>query len=736
MKLMIVESPGKIKKLSAILGSSWKVVASVGHVRDLPINDIGIDQETFSPNYVLTERGADVVRKLKSEVKSADEVYLATDPDREGEAISWHLEQCLGLKNSKRITFNEIKESTVKKAISEVRKIDYKLVQAQEARRVLDRFVGYLVSPVLSAGLNGKFSAGRVQSPAVMLVVDREREIRDFKITNHFSVKLNFIHEKDEWFSEWQLKPEFVSDEQPYFMDKACAELVAATKRVIVISFNEAEKKRNPPPPFTTSTMQQAASVVLKMSPKDAMAVAQKLYEGGHISYHRTDNPNISPDDMPFIYEVAKSNGWEAVQKQRMFKAPEGAQAGHPAITPTHWEVDTAGDTSNERALYTLIRLRAISSQLVEARYSERVVILEALGVSLEDPYQEKTIRFEGRGRTLLSPGWLRATQEINLDNEDEAEANNPIPILNEGSQLRVESSEVLAKKTRPPARYTEATLVRQLEREGIGRPATYAAIMDNIITREYVAKDKKNFLSATAKGELLVDALIGGFDFMNLSFTKEAEAELDRIAEGKTKYQGVISSFHRTLVEQLGILKSAEHFKQLKTTDVVSVESGYSCPDCGKSMRRIKGAKGYFWGCSGYQEGCKRTLQDDNGKAVTESKPQRDSSEGLIYTCPSCKEGKLTRRSGKSGHFWGCNKYPNCKHTQPDDDGKPGQKSDLTTKQSATHTKPKTQLKASVGDKCPTCKKGKLIGRVFKENGKKYIGCDGYPNCRFFCWT
>lgn len=438
MKLMIVESPGKIKKLSAILGDDWKVVASFGHVRDLPLNEIGIEQGSFSPNYVLTERGAEVVKKLKSEARAADEIFLATDPDREGEAISWHLEQCLGLKNSNRITFNEIKESTVKKTISDVRKIDYKLVQAQEARRVLDRFVGYLVSPVLSAGLNGKFSAGRVQSPAVRLVVDREREIRKFKVTSHFSVRLGF-REAEAWSAEWQLKPDFVNDEQPYFMDGDCAKLVSSTRKVRVVSFAEAEKKRNPPAPFTTSTMQQAASVVLKMSPKDTMAVAQKLYEAGHISYHRTDNPNISPDDMPYIFEVAKANNWDAVEQQRMFKAPEGAQAGHPAITPTHWEVDTAGNTIEERALYTLIRLRALGSQLAEARYSERVVTLQAVGITLQDQYRDRLVTFEARGRTLIYAGWLKATQEqVDLDNDEEQEPNNPVPKLEEGQEIEV----------------------------------------------------------------------------------------------------------------------------------------------------------------------------------------------------------------------------------------------------------------------------------------------------------
>lgn len=733
MKLMIVESPGKIKKLSAILGDSWKVVASFGHVRDLPLNEIGIEQESFSPNYVLTERGADVVKKLRGEVKVADEVFLATDPDREGEAISWHLEQCLGLKNSNRITFNEIKESTVRRAISEVRKIDYKLVQAQEARRVLDRFVGYLVSPVLSAGLNGKFSAGRVQSPAVRLVVDREREIRKFKVTSHFSVRLGF-RATDAWQAEWQLKPDFVSDEQPYFMDGDCAKLVSSTRKVRVVSFAEAEKKRNPPAPFTTSTMQQAASVVLKMSPKDTMAVAQKLYEAGQISYHRTDNPNISPDDMSYIFEVAKANNWDAVEQQRMFKAPEGAQAGHPAITPTHWEVDTAGNTIEERALYTLIRLRALGSQLAEARYSERVVTLQAVGITLQDQYRDKLVTFEARGRTLIYAGWLKATQEqVDLDSDEEQEPNNPVPKLEEGQEIEVSEGEVLAKKTRPPTRFTEATLVRQLERDGVGRPSTYAAILDNIITREYVDKDKKNFLSATAKGELLVDALVGGFDFMNLSFTKEAETELDRIAEGGSRYVGVVSKFHETLMQQLGILKSAEHFKQLKSEN--ANQNTIDCPDCGKSMRRINGPKGFFWGCTGFQEGCKKTFQDEDGKPITEEKPKQQAMDGLSFTCPTCKEGKLLHRTGKNGFFWGCNKYPDCKHTQPDDDGKPGTKEELATKQSTTHTKQKDVVKGRIGDKCPSCEMGKLIGREFKESGKKYVGCDAYPKCKFFCW-
>ncbi|WP_199276052.1 type IA DNA topoisomerase, partial [Xylella fastidiosa] len=405
MKLMIIESPGKLEKLSTILGDGWKIAASVGHVRDLPQKEMGVAAPDFKPSYELTERGEGVVSKLKNLVKQADSVYLATDPDREGEAISWHLKQCLKLSNPLRVTFNEITTNAVKAALVAPRTIDVKQVAAQEARRVLDRLVGYMVSPELSRLTGKRLSAGRVQSPAVRLVVERERAIKAFKVTNHFGAMLFFADAKtsSEWSAEWLTKPKFVTEDNPYFMDMAFAAAVAEVKAVLVKSFDESEAKRSPPPPFTTSTMQQAASVALGIDPKAAMAAAQKLYEQGHITYHRTDNPNVSDESLGDIYAVSVKLGLDMAEKPRKFKAPAGAQVGHPAVTPTHWEVEEAGETSDQKALYKLIRLRAIACQLADARYAVRTVRLEAA-----QPVGGKDVEFEARGRTLIYQGWLK----------------------------------------------------------------------------------------------------------------------------------------------------------------------------------------------------------------------------------------------------------------------------------------------------------------------------------------
>lgn len=600
MKLMIIESPGKIEKLSSILGNGWKIAASVGHVRDLPQKEIGVDAPEFKPQYELTERGAGVVAKLKNMVKDAEAVYLATDPDREGESISWHLQQCLKLSKPLRVTFNEITANAVNAALSQPRVIDAKLVEAQEARRALDRLVGYMVSPALSNQTGERLSAGRVQSPAVRLVVERERQIRAFKVTNHFGAALFFAGAKTDWSAEWLTKPAFVTEDSPFFMDRGFAAAVAEVRTVIVKTFTESEAKRSPPPPFTTSTMQQAASVALGLDPKPAMEAAQKLYEQGHITYHRTDNPNVSDESLGDIYTVAAKLGLDVTGEPRKFKAPAGAQVGHPAITPTHWNVEEAGESSDQRALYKLIRLRAIACQLADARYAVRTVRLEAT-----QPVSGKAVEFEGKGRTLTYSGWLKliAGDQTDEDGDDCKEMTNPIPVCQPGDSMNAARSKLLEKKTQPPSRFTQASLVKKLESEGIGRPATYAAIMDNIVSRAYVKTEKK-YLVPTPTGDLIVDSLTGKFEFIDLSFTRDVEADLDRIALGKMSYKAVVSKVHDKLKQELSTLQ-------------VSVSPKHPCPKCGKPLvHRIKAGKGGydFWGCSGFKDGCRTSFNNKNG--------------------------------------------------------------------------------------------------------------------------
>ena len=657
MKLMIIESPGKIPKLKAILGDGWQIAASVGHVRDLPKKEMGIEPPDFKPKYEITERGVSVIAKLKALAKDADVVYLATDPDREGESISWHLQQCLRLQNPLRVTFNEITPTAVKTALNSPRTIDVKRVAAQEARRVLDRLVGYMVSPELSRQTGERLSAGRVQSPAVFLVVERERQIQNFKVTNHFGAQIFFAYAKNqgdsetEYSAEWLTKPNFATNDNPYFMDRAFATAVSEVKNAVVVSFEQTEAKRSPPAPFTTSTLQQAASVTLGLDPKSTMEAAQKLYEQGHITYHRTDNPNVSDDSLADIYAVAVKMGLDMAEKPRKFKAPEGAQEGHPAITPTHWEIEEAGETDEQRALYSMIRVRAIACQLADARYAVRTVRFESAVEKLAD----MTVEFEARGRTLVYSGWLKLLDGDQTDESKHEEPTNPIPDLIQGQRLTVAHGKLLEKRTQPPSRYTQASLIKKLESEGVGRPSTYESIMDNIISREYVKTQKKN-LVPTDIGFLVSDSLTGKFQFIELGYTRQVEQELDRIASGEAGYKATIQNVHANLTRDIVALN-------------LSVVPKHPCPSCGKPLHRMKGKEGYFWGCAAYPD-CKTTLPDDKGEPGQAKKQELSS-----FLCKKCNCPLIHKiKPGKSGYdFWGCSGFKDgCKQSYKNLNGKP----------------------------------------------------------------
>lgn len=592
-KLLILESPGKVKKVQEILGSGWKVAASVGHVRDLPVKEMGVAAPDFKPQYIPTDRGKEVLSRLAGFAKNAEAVYLATDPDREGEAIAWHLQDALKLKDARRVTYAEITEKAIKAALDAPRSIDMALVAAQEGRRILDRFCGYMVSGPLSNVAGEKLSAGRVQSPAVRLVVEREREIQDFRSTTHYGVELTFENVDnitDGWKAIWQVKP-WLESGQEYLLDKTLAEKAAALRSLEVLDCKESESRAAPPAPFTTSSLQQAASNALKFPPKQTMQLAQRLYEQGMITYMRTDSPNLSQDAVDAIRSFCEGQGWPLVEKPRIWKSKEGAQEAHEAIRPTHIEVDEAGETPDEKALYRLIRLRSLVSQLEDAVYTVRTL---QLGADLDG----KQALFEARGRTLLSQGWKILTTEdaATEDTEDSAEPENPVPGMKLGTISTALSGAVLTKKTKPAPRFTEASLVRELERRGIGRPSTYAAILDTIVSRGYV-KTEKRFLVPTPLGGKVVDSLRGHFAFMDYEFTRNMEQALDDITCGKAQYKAVISAAYVQLEQELQAFTKA---------------TGKACPKCGRPMvHRIKkpgkdGKGGYdFWGCSGWPE-CK----------------------------------------------------------------------------------------------------------------------------------
>lgn len=658
MKLLIVESPGKVSKLKSFLGQGWDVQASVGHVRDLPEKEIGVAAPDFRPSYVPTERGRSVLARLAKAVKSADEVYLATDPDREGEAIAWHLKDALNLKNERRVTYAEITEKAVKAAISKPRALDMNLIAAQEARRVLDRLVGYLVPRPLGSLLGGRRPAGRVQSPALRLIVERERDIRNHRVTTHFGVELVFDSTPNisqGWKATWRTK-EWLAEGQEFILDMNLATEVAAVRRVVVLSCKDSQTSSAPPAPFTTSTLQQAASNALKLSPKQTMGAAQKLYEAGHITYMRTDSPNLSDEAISEIQEFCRSQGWPVVAKPRSWKIKTGAQEAHEAIRPTHIQVEEAGETDIEKALYDLIRRRTLASQLDDAVFAVRESVLQS-----ETAVNGKVPVFEAKGRTLLKPGWkvVMATDQVD-DSEEEPE--NTVPLLQEGGQLAVREGAVMTKKTKPRPRFTEAALVKALENSGIGRPSTYAAILAKIVDHGYVRLEKR-VLVPTPEGETVIEALVGKFAFLEYAFTQGMEEDLDAVAEGNAKYLDAVRKFYGAFERELQAFQNA-----LPT---------FPCPDCGKPLvHRVRtGPKGYdFWGCSGYPD-CRVNFFSKGDKPGRRKEKQDGERPPLSdYKCPDCGKPLVHRvKTGTKGYdFWGCSGYPKCKNVWDDDHGKP----------------------------------------------------------------
>ncbi|AMB86044.1 DNA topoisomerase I [Pseudomonas agarici] len=625
MKLLIIEAPGKLKKLQPMMkklrpGEDWQVIASGGHIRDLPAtgqDDTMITtgvRKNYTAVYEILDKSARSVRAIKAAAKQATEIYLATDPDREGESISWHLQQVLGLADYKRITFNEITMKRVQEALANPRKIDLNMVASQECRRILDRLVGYLVTQELRRLMGKPTSAGRVQSPAVYLVVLREREIRNFQVIEHFGVRLYFTDPQsgNTWYAEWQPVPDFATKDHPYVQDGNLVQLVAGTRNVGVEACEDRKAESHPPAPFISSSLQQAASNALKWDPDKTMQVAQRLYEQGVITYHRTDNPNVPDDAMEDIRTVANALRLKAVDERRTFKAAEGAQEGHPAITPTHWAEESAGEDAEERALYKLIRIRALASQLEAAIYDVRTAKLIAVGPG------GKPLRFTATGKTLYYPGWLKLLQGDDTDDEEESGADNPVPALSPQQILSVQNSELQKKKTKPPARYTKASLIKEMERRGIGRPSTFASIMKNIASKGLIEEKSRKLVPATL-GEETIARLEGIFSFVELDFTRELERDLDRIAQGQDTYGAVVSRMHRRLEDELSKQRGMPSVPMASAPRVAQTGATFNCGKCGQPLarRQKKGDGGYdFWGCTAYKaSGCKVSYPTLNGK-------------------------------------------------------------------------------------------------------------------------
>lgn len=655
--LVIVESPGKIKKIGAVLGSEYIVMASVGHIRDLSdggLDGMGFSPPNFKPIYKPMNNKKQVISNLVAAAKNADKVIIASDPDREGEAIAWHVAEILNLTNPDRITFNGLTPNLINSAINNPRKIDQNLVYAQETRRILDRMIGWQVSASLRNSI-GNLSAGRVQTVAVRLVFDRENEIKKFQPIEHYSIHMHF----DGWKATIQLS-NILEKNQNYLLDRSYAEQIATLRSFVIKNYQEVDKLRSPDAPFTTSSLQIEAANRLGFSTKKTMEIAQKLYEQGFITYHRTDAPNLVQEGEENIKSYLLSNNLSICEASRSWKAKEGAQEGHEAIRPTSASDTYIGETEDQKKLYKLIWSRAIASQMEDAIYSVR-------NVEIETEFEGKIISFKSSGSVLKTAGWLAIYQDqLNSSNDDiEEEENETIPVLTPGQNLIAIDGSVVKKITKPKPRFKEQTLIKEMEKRSIGRPSTYAAIIEKIFSCKYVECDSKKNLIPTKIGEALCLAVIGKFQFCEYEYTKLVETKLDDIAEGNKTFHDVISAEWKIVQDNI---------KQLEQSPLVALNP---CPNCEKPLQRRKGTNGFFWGCSGYPD-CKTSLPDDNGIPGEKKTPPINSNFKCIDCCKPLihKVGK-SQKTKKNYDFFTCSGYPDCKTTyqtlnnQPNFEGK-----------------------------------------------------------------
>ena len=637
-KLIIVESPAKANTIKKFLGGSTKVVASMGHIRDLPKSKLGVDVEhDFEPEYINIRGKGDLIKSLKKDAKNAKKVYLATDPDREGEAIAWHLAHILEIPEDSdcRVTFNEITKETVQNSIKQPRKIDRNLTDAQQARRVLDRIVGYKMSPVLWKKVKRGLSAGRVQSVAVKLIVDREEEIEKFIPEEYWNLYVTLFEPNSKkkflasLYGKEGKKLEIHTQEE---MDGILKDLQKA--KYIVTDLKRGEKKRTPAPPFTTSTMQQEASRKLGFTLKKTMSVAQGLYEGVHvgergtvglITYMRTDSTRISEEARTAAKNHIVQKYGNSYYENRYYKTKQNAQDAHEAIRPTY--VDLEPETikeylSNDQfKLYRLIYHRFIASQMAQAIYDTVSASIEA------NQYQ-----FRATGQTLKFKGFMTLYVET-LENEKEEE-DTSIPELVIGQEVKEKKLEPKQSFTQPPARYTEASLVKALEEKGIGRPSTYSPTITTILERRYIEKEQKQLIP-TELGKIVNSLLVENFsDIINVEFTAKIEEEFDEIAEGKENWKQVIRTFYGPFEKQVEKVE-----KELEHVELVEEVSDVPCEKCGRMMVIKYGRYGKFLACPGYPE-CK------NAKPIVET---------IEEPCPVCGGKVQVKKTRRGRKFYVC---------------------------------------------------------------------------------
>ncbi len=704
MKLLIVESPSKAKTIEKYLAGAYTVRASVGHIRDLPkSNKDAIDiPGGFIPRYEISRGKEKVVSELQTLGRKASEIMLATDPDREGEAIAWHIEELLHADKKvkapiQRVTFNEITKNAVELALTRPREVVTDLRRAQEARRVLDRLVGYDLSGVIWKKVRYGLSAGRVQSPALRIIMEREREIRAFIPEKFWTLEGHFdTHKKDKLFLTCTDEPR---DEK--IVDQIMN--LGQKEKWFVTDLKASEQKRSPKAPFTTSTLQQTASTRLGYSPSRTMQVAQKLYEQGHITYMRTDSTTLGLDAVSAIVKVIeKKYGRDHVEKRIYKTKSKNAQEAHEAIRPTHPENMFEGATDEQKKLYSIIWERTVASQMIDAKLlktkivaninSPEALLLEASRSKASGEFQFPD--FTANGSRLISPGFLAC--DTGARGEDVE-----LPEVKVGEELKLLELKKTEKATEPPNRYSEAGLVKELESRGIGRPSTYASIMKTLEERGYVEKQGRT-LYPTDTGDVVSSFLENNFaEYISDTFTADMEDQLDDISNGKREYEKTLRDFYIPFQKDV-----KEKDKLAKATNMGEAPADMLCPTCGKEMIVKLARNGKFYSCANYPDCTGARTMEGN-----ELEGPKETGE----MCPLCGEkkgksggGKLVIRQGKFGAFISCSRYPKCKFIKEDEEERKKKMTEVV---------------------CPMCKNGNMMER--KGRFGIFYSCSNYPGCK-----
>jgi DNA topoisomerase-1 len=712
--LVIVESPAKAKTIKKYLGKDFTVLASYGHVRDLLPKEGAVDTEhEFTMKYQPIEKNEKHFGAIAKAMKSSDTLYLATDPDREGEAISWHLtellkeKKLLDSKPVRRVVFHEITKHAVQEAVDHPRDLSMELINAQQARRALDYLVGFNLSPLLWKKIRPGLSAGRVQSPALRMIVEREEEIERFVAREYWTIEADLSKGQDGFTAKLQTYEgnklnqfSVTSREQAAAIEKGLR--TAAQGKLTVAKVEKKQRKRNPAPPFTTSTLQQEASRKLGFTAQKTMRIAQQLYEGidiggtlvGLITYMRTDSVNLAQEALNEIRAlIAERYGKDSIPaKPNFYKTKsKNAQEAHEAIRPTAAaqtpETVKAHLSADQQKLYELIWKRTVACQMIHATIDT---------VSVDLAAGEGNV-FRASGSTIVDPGFIAVYQE-GVDDSKAEEDEGILPALQEGEQVDLAKIRPEQHFTEPPPRYSEASLVKALEEYGIGRPSTYAAIISTLQAREYVTMDKRRFIP-TDVGRIVNKFLTGYFtQYVDYDFTAKLEDELDAISRGEEEWVPLLKFFWKPFKKLVDDIE-----QNVARKDVTQEATDETCPKCGKPLTIRLGRRGRFIGCSGFPD-CDytRSLGEDKEAATPEA------VEGRV--CPQCSS-KLLVRQGRYGKFIGCSNYPNCKYIEP------------------------LEKPADTGVQCPECKKGTLLKRKSRY-GKIFYSCSTYPDCKYAVWN